>query len=318
MLTPAVILVALALGGASGDGAEPPPPPPAVPWTALHFEARKLALSATTVIRSELLQAASLAPLLREPPGKGGVPIPAWVVQVSIDTDLPVGRDEQVRVWLHPATFAALQADKRTFGRRPYAKLFRYVTGGCYEWRHAPASEREALLSPPDWSDLRQGWAGGTGAGAEEIVIADPYALLYIVSAAQLHRPGRSLTAWIVSRGRLVELILADGGLTRRRVDHLESWSGGERRRSADALVRLVEVNTAASAGDPGRDRVDMGFLGMQDGLTIALDAGSGIPVELSGRTRAVGSLVVRLTRAELASPPRTQAVSDSGDQGVP
>lgn len=303
-----IIFLALVGGGASSHAGEPPPA--AVPWTALHFEARKLALSATSVIRRELLPAAELAGELREPPGKSGVPLPAWVVQLSVETDLPVGRDERVSVWLHPGTFAALQTDKRTFGRRPYVKLLRYSPGGYYEWRRAPADEREALRPPHDWSALREGWAGETQGAAAEIVVADPYALLYIVSAAQLQLPRRSLTAWIVSRGRLVKLAFADSGLTRRQVDHLETWTGGERRRRADALVRLVRVSAAASGGEEAHEPVEMGFLGMQDGLTIALDATSGIPLELSGRARTVGSLVVRLTRAELSSPPQPQAAS--------
>ncbi len=314
MRTPAVILVAWALGGTSGQAAEPPMAPPAVPWKALHFEARKLVLSATSVVRSEVVPAGSLAHTLREPPETMGVPLPAWVVQVSVETDLPGKRREQVRVWLDPNTFAALQTHKRTFGKRPYEKVFRYVTGGYFEWRRAPVNEREGLLPPQAWSDLREGWTGSSEVSAATTVLTDPYALLYLASAAQLHRPGRSFTASIASRGRLVELTFADGGLTQKRVDYLERWPGGERRRRTEALVRLLTVSAAGSAGDRGGERVELGFLGMQDGLVITLDAASGIPVELFGRTHAVGSLVVRLTRADLALPSENDAVTDTGD----
>jgi len=304
MSTPTVILLALAMSVGNSQAAETEAAPAAAPWTALHFEARKLLASATSVIRYELLPAAALAEQLREPPGFKGVPLPPTVVQLSVETDLPVGRDEQVRVWLDPVTFAALQTEKRTFGKRPYEKLFRYVSGGYYEWRRAPADEREAPLSPQEWSDLSHGWAGSRGAVPDNTVLADPYALLYIVSAAQLHRPGGHLTAWIVSRGYPVELAFADAGLTRRSVDYLERWPGGERRRRADALVRLVHVRTAGRGGGATHQRVELGFWGMQDGLTIALDAGTGVPLEFSGRARTVGPLVVRLIRAELPAPP--------------
>ncbi len=304
MGTPTAILVALALGGAGGHGAELPAAPPAVPWTALHFQAHKLMASATSVIRHELLPATALADRLREPPGSRGIPLPPMVVQLSVETDLPLGRDEQVRVWLDPVTFAALQTEKRTFGKRPYEKLFRYTSGGYYEWRRGVADEREALLPPQQWSDLRQSWAGVPGGVEGAPVVADPYALLYMVSAAQLQRPGRHLTAHIVSRGDLVVLEFGDAGLSRRPVDYWERWPGGERRRRADALVRLVHVRAVGRARGADNQRVDLGFWGMQDGLTIALDAGSGVPLEFSGRARTVGSLVVRLGRAELAVPP--------------
>lgn len=303
---PGVVLVSLLLSASTHVQGVAPPPAPPVPWAALHFQARKLGLSATSVIRSEVVPAATLAPLLREPPGVRGVPLPAWVVRLTVETDLPVGRDEQVQVWLDPATFAALQADKQTYGKRQYVKLHRYVTDGYYEWRYAPANQREAGRSPETWSARREGWARSAGALAGGAVV-DPYTLLYIVSATQLHRPGGRLTTWIVSRGRLVELSFANGGLTRRRVDHVESWGEGERRHRGDALVRLVQVTAAGAASAPQDGKVDLGFLGMQGELTIALDADSGIPVEVSGRTRAVGQLVVRLTRAELTAAPTSR-----------
>lgn len=310
----AVILVALALGGEAANGAMPQPSPP-VPWTALHFQARKFVLSATSVIRSEVQPADRLAPLLREPPGGNGAPLPARVVQLSVETDLPVGRDEQVRVWLHPVTFAALQTDKRTYGKRQYVKLFRYTADGFYEWRRAPADDREAVKPPHAWLRVREGWTRWNNSLAGEMVAVDPYALLYIVSATQLHRPNSRLTTWIVSRGQPVELVFEDAGLTRHSLNHVESWAGGERLRREDALVRLLHVSAAAAPSTSARQGVDLGFLGMQDELTITLDAESGIPVELSGRTRAVGQLVVRLTRAELLSPPQTHALPGSGDQ---
>lgn len=282
-----------------------PPPNPAVPWGALHFEARKLLLAATSVIRADILPAEQLGPLLRQPPGETGVAPPAWVVRLTVETDLPVGRDETVTTWLHPTTFAALQTHKRTFGKRQYEKVFRYATNGYYEWRRAPASEREAGLPPERWSDQRGEWVRAASTLPLPAALVDPYALLYLASAAQLHLPGRRLTTWTVSRNQLVELSMTDGGLTRRPVDYLESLASGERRHRGDQLVRLVHV-AAATGNTPARAQVDLGFLGMQGELSVFLDAASGVPVELVGRTRSVGQLVVRLTRVELAAAPTT------------
>ncbi len=297
----AVLLILLAGGGA--PAAASPPPSPAVPWAALHFEARKLLLSATSVIRRDTLPAEQLAPLLRQPPGGVGVAPPSWVVRLAVETDLPVGRDETVTTWLHPTTFAALQTHKRTFGKRQYEKVFRYATDGYYEWRRAPANNREAELPPETWSDRREEWNRPATAPPATAALVDPYALLYLLSAAQLHLPGQRLTTWTISRDQLVELSMTDGGLTRRPVDYVESFASGERRQRGDQLVRLIHV-AAATSHTPARAQVDLGFLGMQGELTVFLDATSGVPVELVGRTRSVGQLVVRLTRVELAAAP--------------
>lgn len=298
----AAALFTLLLGGWAPAAASPVSSP-AVPWAALHFEARKLLLSATSVVRADLVPAEQLVPLLRQPPGEAGIPPPSWVVRLTVETDLPVGRDEAITTWLHPTTFAALQTHKRTFGKRQYEKVFRYVTGGYYEWRRAPANDREANLSPAAWSERREEWIRLTTPPPAAAVLVDPYALLYLASAARLHLPGQRLTTWTVSRNQLVELSLADGGLTRRPVDYVESLASGERRQRGDLLVRLIHVG-AATTNTPAHGQVDLGFLGMQGELTVFLDAASGVPVELVGRTRSVGQLVVRLTRVELASAP--------------
>lgn len=305
----AAVFIALAVGAGGAPASPTPSLPPAVAWRALHFEARKFGLSATSVVRSDFLSADQLVPTLRQPPEAEGVAVPAWVVRLTVETDLPVGRDETVTTWLNPSTFAALQTSKRTYGKRQYEKVFRFVTKGYYEWRRAPADHREAGLPPETWSDQREGWNRPATAPSATAVLVDPYALLYLASAAQLHLPGRSLTTWTISRDQLVELSMTDGGLTRRPVDYLEILASGEQRHRGDQLVRLVHVAAAASHTQ-ARGQVDLGFLGMQGELTVFLDAASGVPVELVGRTRSIGQLVVRLTRVELAAAP-TPSPSD-------
>lgn len=295
-----VAIFALAVGAAPASAA--PLPAPGVAWVALHWEARKLLLSATTVIRCETQPGERLAPFLRAAPGGTGVLSPPWVVRLTIETDLPVGRDEVVWTWLDPASFAALQTEKRTFGKRPHVKVFRYIHGGYYEWRRAPANEAEARLPPEAWSALRESSALGAEALPEGAVVVDPYALLYAVSAAQLHRPGAHLSAWVLSRGRPLELSFHDGGLTRRPVDYLVQNKTEERRRHGETLVRLVKVGARGSPSAGRNEKIDLGFLGLEGELTIALDAETGIPVELNGRSRAVGPLLVRLNRVELAT----------------
>lgn len=301
------LLVLLAPGPLAATEATLTPHAAPVPWVTLHFEARKLLLVATSVIRHQLVSAEEVAPLLREPPGEAGLPLPSRLVQLTITTDLPLGRDEEVRTWLHPTTFAALATAKRTFGRRPSTKLFRYAPGGYYEWRRAPAHAGEASGEPERWSKTREGWARAAHSVASSALIIDPYALLYMVSAAQLHRPGGQASVAIVSRGALVELSIVDGGLTRRRVDYRELSPQGESFRRGEVLVRMVHVRTSAPAGT-ARGDVQLGFLGAEGELVIALDAASGLPLEFSGHTRAAGVVVARLVLAEL--PPSGPSVA--------
>jgi hypothetical protein len=271
-------------------------------WTQLHFVASKLFVSASTTIVVERVPAATIAAGLRVPPQDQGIPLPSGEVAVlTTDSDLPFGRTERMTVWLDPVNGTAIQAFKETRGHHPYAKLFRYTTTGCFVWRSAPADEAEARQGVDAWSKRKTDTV--SEAVPPGVAITDPYALIYLVSSARLDRKGATLALFILTDSGVARVDFAAEGLAYVRRSFVESWPGGERSRQGNVLVRVVRGTARLLAGG-GHSGVELGFLGLRDGLTIFLEAGTGIPIELTGDAAHVGRLTVRLDRAVLRSPP--------------
>jgi hypothetical protein len=300
-----VVALGIAAGATAGDAPSPVGTPPAVPWSVLHFSAHKLFLKATATVRAEVVPTEATAAAIRRPPRGQAVPVPSpWLVRVTTESDLPFGRSEVSAVLLDPATGAAVQAEKEVRGSHPYAKVFRYLSRGFFEWRMAPSGDREARLAPEAWSHRKEELVTAAGVYSGPVAITDPYALLYLVSTARLDAKGASLDAYIVSDERLVRLVFHDDGLTYAHASFDESWPGGAARRSGDILVRTVRVTGEPVGADTGLGEVDLGFLGMRGELTILLEVGTGVPVELSGHARTIGHLRVALESAVLTRPP--------------
>jgi len=309
----AAALLAVALTGglvASGTGraaAAPVPAPTFAPvsWSELRFSAHKFFLSASTALRVRRLPASALDGLLRLPPR--GVPVApsgAEVVELECDTALPFGRDESVSVWLDPASGAAIQAEKTMRARAPYRKLFRYMTDGIYTWRTSPADVGESGLAPERWTRRGESVERSPVPVPAGAAITDPYALVYLASAAGLDRPASQLSLLILSNRHLVQLTFRAAELTQRRLSFVASWPGGETRRDADLTLRRVLVTARPLDASASGADVDLGFLGMRGSLTILLEAGTSVPVEISGRAEHIGALTVRLDRVALVAPP--------------
>jgi hypothetical protein len=279
--------------------------PAGVTWSELRFLARKFFLTASATIRVERVPSAELAAHLRTPPGDAAPPLPEPETEVvTVTSDLPFGRGEIARVWLDPGSGAAIQADKLSSGGSAYSKIFRFTDEGVYTWRRAPANRHEASLPPSAWSHRKEYLEAARPRPPAGMPVTDPYALLYLVSRAHLERPGALLSLHIVSQGRLVELTFVPEGLRMLATSFHEVWPGGRAERKGMVLVRAVEA-TARVVGGPGSaSDVDLGFLGMRGDLLLYLEADTGLPVELTGRTESIGRLTVRLDRVVLRSWP--------------
>jgi hypothetical protein len=300
-----VVATASEAGPAPAAGIADGPTFAAVPWSELSLSAHKFFLGASTTLRAERRPVAGLAALLRVPPEGVGVALPDHdVVVLTSDTDLPFGRDETVTLWLDPATGAAIQAEKLTRGHDPYRKVFRYTDLGVYTWRSAPANAHEAASGPRTWTRHGGSWERSPVPLPPNLPLTDSYALLYLASAARLDRPGVRCSLAILSEGRLVELTFTADGLVQERASFAETWPGGQRHRAGQVLARKVQVSARPAGAAPGGSQVDLGFLGMRGDLTILVEDGTGIPIELSGHAEHIGALTVRLERATLRNPP--------------
>jgi len=302
------IAAALALGLAGAALAAEPRLEP-VKWRQIELEASKMLLSASTSLHVDRLATRLAIPLLRTPPEgtPSAVPGPEIVV-LTIETSMPFGRHEVTKVLLDPSTGAVMQGSKVVSGGKPYEKVFRYTTEGYYFWRAAPSSADEVRAGPDGWSKRRGRLVRSVVPLPEGAAVTDSYALIYLVSAAGLNRRGSVFTTFILVDDQPVELRFEAGGLVQQDADYQERGLDGVRRRRGAALLRLVTVQARALGGQMAAGDVDLGFLGMRGGLRILVDARTGLPVQVAGRTDSVGDLTVNLQAVEWAGQPATSS----------
>jgi hypothetical protein len=276
-----------------------------VPWVELQYSASKFLLSARTTIRAERVPAESVGAALRTPPKGTPVPIPmAGGVALSVTTDLPFGRDETVRMFIDPACGAALGGEKTMLGGSAYHKLIRFTDRGLFTWRTSPDNSREASQPPESWTHAKQYLVEPPAGPTPGTPISDPYALIYLATAARLDRKDSRLTLVMLADDRFVEITFIAGNLTYRRVGFEEAWPGGKRARRGDALVRTVRAAAKPLGAAGAGEDVELGFLGMRGALTIYLEVGTALPVALAGRIHYIGEVTVQLDHAVLAAPP--------------
>ena len=296
-------LVALGWGGdevvrAAGQG-----PNLAAPvWTELELEARKLFLKAATRVSVRLEPATAVEGDLRVPPeGVPSQPVGSRVAVVTLSSDLPFGRRETARAWVDPLSGAALQGERLRMGRKPSWKQWRYLDGGRYVWRVSPQDPNEESLDCSAWTrrrDRLERWREAVPSG---LVVSDSYALLYLVSAGRLDRGGSELRFCLEADDRLVEVRLVAGELIAERFE-LEEVAGESTRVRTDKIrARAVRGLGRPVAGGAGAEDVDLGFLGLKGEITILVEEGTGMPLEVRGRAEGVGKVTVRVRRVVLA-----------------
>ena len=272
-----------------------------VPWSELHYVARKLLLSARTEIRVDHLDPRNAAAELRDVPGDGGVPagdVP--VTEVTLETWMPFSRHEEVTVWLRSSDGTALQTEKLRDGKN-YWKLRRYTATGFHTWRAEARSRAEAAEGPEAWSKRKESAHSWSPEPHGDVVVTDSYALLYLLSAARLDRPGASLRVFLEADDRLVELRFAGVRTRPHVVDFTVDGPEQGTSRSRQGVITVRELEAVAQPLD-GRDdgEVATGLLDMKGPVTVLVEEGTGIPVQVEGKVDGIGDVAVKLERVVL------------------
>jgi len=311
----AVLMIALALAAAAtglsqGEGREAPAAvavdQPALTWSAIRLRARKFLLSASTELSVKHAPAAVVADELRQTGGDGAAAVSpgARVAVVTLYSSLPFGRREQTTAWLDGDSGAALQTEKLKTGGRPYWKLRRYLSGGYHQWRSEPASDQEKGGQSEHWSRRSERLVQWDMTPSDGAVVTDSYALLYLLAVHRLDRQGTRLRLCVSSETKLIEAEFVAGAASEVDADFEEVRPDGSlRRRKGPLRVRTVVGSGRLLGSEAGSESVDLGLLGMSGQVTVLLEEGTGLPVEVRGHTEDIGSLTVKLDQVRLGSP---------------
>ncbi len=258
-------------------------------WSELEYVARKFLLKATATVEAAYPSTEEVS-LRSLPDNERGVqPEGEHVIQVTTLSDLPFNQNEKVVTWLDGDSLAVLEAEKLVTGRKHYRKVWRYRPDGYTRWRWEPERSDEPS-DPETWSDDGVKRVTVEGASAGETPVTDSYALIWLISAARLDREGATLRAQLYAEERLISIEFVAEERRSERVKLTEV-------RGEDTTQRRDEIWVRRVVGRPAEKDVDIGFLGMQGEITVLVEEGTGIPVEIEGTADNVGHLRVRLDR---------------------
>lgn len=266
-----------------------------VPWRELRFEGRKLLMKAEAVVRVRSAEAEAVVTDLAELPHDRALMPAGAVVVVEVSSDLPLDRQEVTTSWVGLGDGRALQAEKLVSGRKNYWKRKRFSDIGYHQWRAEPGSKTELGAGRSAWTGTAESDTVFSPAPGPRAV-ADPYALLYLIAAADLGRQGARHTVVIPSDESLVELELTTVGSESRRIELSDERDGTRVVRSEPMTVWRVRGEARRLSDGSADDEVETGLLGIRGGLEL-LVLSDGTPVEISGRAKNLGRITVRLTR---------------------
>ncbi len=272
--------------------------PARVGWREVELSASKFLMSAhARIALAEPLRADAIGGL-RKPPEGTPVPPGPRLLQMRYAANL-AGQRTDMTLLLDPLTAAALQFELRDSGRRHRERIWRYTDIGAFHWTAKPATDKERALPPARWTERSSGlrrYPVDSGTSA----VTDATALIYAIAAAPYAKPGDAIDLRVFSRRRMHNVRAEYAGATTVNADFRQFVGSAESRRKAKLPAWRIVINgtTTAEPGDDDEDRFTL--LGLSDGIVLALDPSTRLPLQLSGNAPIVGRVTFRLKSATL------------------
>ena len=293
-VTRTLVLVYLLLSASAVRSAELSPA--RLGWSVLEFEAAKLMMKASARVKAEAVPT-SLAKGDLRPAAKFQViePRSDSVVRLQIGSKY-LGRTSDATLLIEPASAATLQREATaTRGQRRRHKVERRTMAGMYterrEWTGGnpiPAARKWPVTSQEELS------VDCPSTGPCEI--ADPAALLYIVSVARLEESGDRERLWVLAKGKTILVEATVVGLVLTDRPYLLQGPGMEGSVEGNRLALQIRLEGQCSgAGCTGND---LRLMGLQGDVELLLEKESRIPLLISGRLPRLGRINFRLRRA--------------------
>jgi len=290
-----VVLVAiLAAGAGLATHARPPAAfdPSRVIWSALEYRASKLGFSTTSKVSIDALPSGqAVLDFIDAGEFTGLAPRGEELWWIRVDSSL-LGRDTATSLWFDPVRAEAYQAVQQTTGKRHRYRAYRFAEEGVFSLLRKPKDGEESQV-PGHWSDSKtQAFPHPQWAGTD-LLVASPSALFYILSVADLSRPGNHIELPVFSRTDVNLMKIKVVKTERVKVDYTLSGGGQGERRVRDRVEALCLTLSARPFDE--RSKSDFQLMGLEGDVEILLDPRHRVPLEIEGRVPRAGKVTIRL-----------------------
>lgn len=261
----------------------------------LHYKASKFFVSAETQVQQRLIPSeqavGQLLPLSQE---EGRMPNQDKIILQTLKTNV-MGQQSQIETWLNPDA-GILQRSSLYTGRKNWFRTYRYISTGAYSVKRQPASKAEQNLPHTQWSNVSTNFYQ-----LEDVTLKHPLseteALFYLISVAQLDKPGDQLQLPIFDKDEVISLTVVVEKVVPLTVDFKEITDQGEKRVSGKRNVLRARLN-ARPLGEQSNAK-DFQFLGYNGDVQLYIDPERRVIVQMSGKYDYLGNVDIRLQQLD-------------------
>jgi len=204
-----------------------------------------------------------------------------------------MGRDMRTMIWFDPTDVRALQRVRlETGAKKNEYKAYRFTEDGTFMVRKKP-KQGEAELPHQNWTNINSEHAKLPHKTSSQIMLAEPASLFYIVSVADLSKPGDFIELPMLSRGNvvMVKLTVENQKMYQANYTNKQSSEDSEIKHDVEAL----EISIRARSVDNPNDTYDLKLAGLKGDLRFIIDQKTHIPLELSGKMKVLGTVRFKL-----------------------
>jgi len=271
--------------------------PGRVAWSELEYRASKLGFSTTSRVSLAAVSAKrEIGTFLDTENGSGLMPTRPEMLKQTISSSFS-GRNSTSELWFDPQTAVAYQAVQLTTGKRHRYRAYRFAERYVHSFLRKPERDQKTL-PPARWTETRdERWPHPSWAG-ERLVVTSPSALFYILSTAQLEKPGDTVVLPVFSRTAVNLMRIRVEGETRQKVDFRVATPGSKSTRIRGRR-NVLKITLTAQPLDKAL-KSDFQFLGLQGNVEILLDPQYRVPLEIKGSIPHAGRVKVKLRKIVL------------------
>jgi hypothetical protein len=265
--------------------------PSRVKWTSLDYKTHLLFFAMKIKVQmNQISLATSKAALLTPKHGEGTMPQADPTYRIDLDTKI-MGRNSFISLWFDPDG-TAFQRTQTDTGKKHRVKTYRILKNGYYS-RQAKPKENEKDLPPNKWTDIGEGKDKFDKLPASGVIIAEPTALYYLISASPLNNPGDKYQEYIFTKHGIYQLNLH--AVDYKKIEaNFKSYQGGKKTTIWNDEYKVLHIRMRGVPIDPA-GAGDFDFLGLKGDIDLYLDPDTRVLVQISGNADIIGYTDIKL-----------------------
>jgi hypothetical protein len=275
-------------------------------WNHLSYTGKSIVGKVKTDVQLMVVPVEAAAELLiADPAGEVLQPSGETVVILTVNSNIDplFGSDEVLNTQslFDPNGSGALQRIRLRQGKDKWQKRYRFAQTGVHRLRIKPKDSREETLPLDQWTKIRNHFYAYADNDKACRRILEPGSLLYIVSALNIATAPKSFSLCVFNKKQLHQVKVSIDGSQALKVDYLEKHVDKRPIRVAGEVDTLKVSFQPHSLAPENIEPEHFSFLGLRGDFDIYVDAVTGIPVRVSGRTSIFGKVDIHLQEVYLS-----------------